>query len=103
MTVDFHCHVFPPEIKKNREQYVDRDPCFAILYSNPEANMATAEELIADMDQSGIDISVIVNIGWTTHDLCVETNDYIIDAFAPSSPNRPRPPSPKSNAALKPA
>ena len=80
MTVDFHCHVFPPEIKKNREQYVDRDPCFAILYSNPEANIATADELIADMDQSGVDISVIVNIGWTTHDLCVETNDYIIDA-----------------------
>jgi predicted TIM-barrel fold metal-dependent hydrolase len=80
VTVDFHTHVFPPEIKKKRSQYIDRDPCFAILYSNPEAKIATADELIADMDKSGIDISVILNIGWTTHELCVETNDYIIDA-----------------------
>jgi predicted TIM-barrel fold metal-dependent hydrolase len=82
VTVDFHTHVFPPEIKKKRSQYIDRDPCFAILYSNPEAKIATADELIADMDKNGIDISVILNIGWTTHELCVETNDYIIDAVA---------------------
>lgn len=82
MTVDFHTHVFPPQIKKNRGQYIDRDPCFAILYSNPEAKIATAEELIAEMDKTGIDISVILNIGWTTHELCVETNDYIIDAVS---------------------
>lgn len=82
MTVDFHSHVFPPDIKKKRSQYIDRDPCFAILYSNPEAKIATADELIAAMDKSGIDVSVILNIGWMTHELCVETNDYIIDAVA---------------------
>jgi predicted TIM-barrel fold metal-dependent hydrolase len=80
VTVDFHTHVFSPEIRKKRNDYIDRDPCFAILYSNPEAKIATADELIADMDKGGIDISVILNIGWTTHELCVETNDYIIDA-----------------------
>jgi predicted TIM-barrel fold metal-dependent hydrolase len=82
VTVDFHCHVFPPEIKKKRNAYLERDPCFTILYSDPKAKIATADELIADMDKSGIDVSVIVNIGWTTHELCVETNDYIIDAVA---------------------
>jgi predicted TIM-barrel fold metal-dependent hydrolase len=34
------------------------------------------------MDKAGIDISVIVNIGWTTHELCVETNDYILESIA---------------------
>jgi len=82
MTVDFHTHIFPPQIKKKRSQYIDRDPCFAILYSNPEAKIATADELIASMDKAGVDISVILNIGWTTHELCVETNDYIIDSVA---------------------
>jgi predicted TIM-barrel fold metal-dependent hydrolase len=82
VTVDFHTHVFPPAIKKKRSQYIERDPCFAVLYSNPEAKIATADELIADMDKNGIDLSVILNIGWTTHELCVETNDYIIDAVA---------------------
>jgi predicted TIM-barrel fold metal-dependent hydrolase len=80
--IDFHTHVFPPEIKKHRNKYIERDPCFAILYSDPKARIATTEELIASMDEAGVDISVILNIGWTTHELCVETNDYIIDAVS---------------------
>ena len=82
MIIDFHTHVFPPQIKKNRSKYIDIDPCFAILYSNPKAKLATADELIASMDKDGVDISVIVNYGWTTHELCVETNDYILDSIA---------------------
>jgi len=82
MTVDFHTHVSPPQIKKNRNKYIERDPCFAILYSDPKAKIATADELIASMDEAGVDISVILNIGWTTHELCVETNDYIIDSVS---------------------
>ena len=82
MIIDFHTHVFPPQIKKNRSKYIDSDPCFAILYSEKNAKLATADELIASMDKAGVDISVIVNIGWTTHELCVETNDYILESIA---------------------
>jgi predicted TIM-barrel fold metal-dependent hydrolase len=82
MTVDFHTHIFPPQIKRKRQDYVERDPCFAILYTNPQAKIATADELIAAMDKDGVDSSVVLNIGWTTHELCVETNDYIIDAVS---------------------
>jgi len=82
MIVDFHTHVFPPQMKKNRNKYIERDPCFAILYSDSKAKIATADELIASMDEGGVDISVILNIGWTTHELCVETNDYIIDSVS---------------------
>jgi len=82
MIIDFHTHVFPPQIKKNRGKYIDSDSCFAILYSQKEAKLATADELIADMDKNEVDISVITNIGWTTHELCVETNDYILESIA---------------------
>ena len=82
MIIDFHTHVVPPQIKKNHDKYRDSDPCFAILYSDPKAKLATADELIAGMDKEGIDISVIVNVGWTTQDLCVETNDYILESIA---------------------
>ncbi|GAF75030.1 unnamed protein product, partial [marine sediment metagenome] len=58
------------------------DPCFATLYSSPEAKVATADELIDSMDKEGIDVSVILNGGWTTHELCVETNDYILESIA---------------------
>jgi hypothetical protein len=82
MIVDFHTHVFPPQIKKDRSKYIERDPCFAILYSDPKSKIATADELIASMDEAGVNISVIANIGWTTHELCVETNDYILESIS---------------------
>ena len=82
MVIDFHTHVFPPQIKKNRSKYIDSDPCFAILYSEKSTKLTTADELIDNMDKEGIDISVIVNIGWVTHELCVETNDYILESVA---------------------
>ncbi len=82
MIIDFHTHIFPPRIKENRTKYIDRDPCFAILYSSPDARLATADELIASMDKDGVDISVVLNYGWATHELCVETNDYILESIA---------------------
>ncbi len=82
MIIDFHTHIFPPRIKKNRSKYTESDSCFAILYSKPDAKLATADELIASMDEDGVDISVVLNIGWTTHELCVETNDYILESIA---------------------
>jgi predicted TIM-barrel fold metal-dependent hydrolase len=53
-----------------------------LLYSQPKAKMATAEELIASMDEAGIDTSVVLNGGWFSHELCVKTNDYILNSVS---------------------
>ena len=82
MIIDFHAHVFSPRIKQNRSRYIDSDPNFALLYSDKKARIATADELIESMDRDGVDVSVIVNYGWATHELCVETNDYILESIA---------------------
>ncbi len=82
MIIDFHTHIFPPWLRERREEYVKSDPCFAALYSRPEATMATAEELVTIMDEAGVDLSVVLNIGWVSHGLCAATNDYILDAAA---------------------
>ena len=81
MIIDFHTHVFSPRLKEDRNRYIESDPCFAALYSSPKAKVATADELIDSMDKEGIDVSVILNGGWTTHELCVETNDYILESI----------------------
>ena len=81
MLIDFHTHIFPPDICKHREQYCKRDPWFGALYSNPRAHMATAEDLIAEMDASGVDVSVAFSFGWTDPGLIEETNSYVIDAL----------------------
>ncbi len=81
MIIDFHTHVAPPGIKERRTEYLGRDACFSLLYAEPKAKLITAEELITAMDEYEIDKSVILNLGWTSHELCVETNDYILEAI----------------------
>jgi len=82
MIIDSHTHVFPPKIRQNRSYYIDSDPCFARLYSDPKAKLVTSDELISSMDRADVDFSIILNIGWTTHELCFETNDYIMDSIS---------------------
>ena len=82
MIIDFHTHVVPPSVKERRAEYAERDACYSLLYSEPKAKLATAEELIAIMDECEIDKSVILNLGWVSHDLCIETNNYIMEAVA---------------------
>ena len=82
MIIDFHTHVFSRRIKDNRSHYVASDPGFALIYADEKARIATAEELIDSMDRDGVDISVIVNYGWSTRELCVDTNDYILESIA---------------------
>ncbi|MCL0087322.1 amidohydrolase family protein [Dehalococcoidia bacterium] len=82
MIVDFHTHIVPPEIKERREDLVRQDPCFQALYSAPEVNLATAEDLIASMDRDAINVSVALNIGWSSPELCHRTNDYIMESIS---------------------
>jgi len=81
MLIDFHTHLFPPDICKHRERFCARDHWFNELYANPQAAMATAEELVAEMDASGVDASVTFSFGWTDAGLIEETNSYVIDAM----------------------
>ena len=82
MIIDFHTHIFPTWLRERRDEYTKADPCFSLLYSQPRARMATAEELLASMDEAGIGLSVVLNIGWVSHELCVKTNDYILDSVS---------------------
>jgi uncharacterized protein len=81
MIIDFHTHIFPPEICKRREHYCERDAWFNELYNSPRARMVSADNLIAEMDFSGVDASVTFSFGWLDSGLIRETNSYIIDAM----------------------
>lgn len=87
MIVDAHVHIFPPAAASHKQRFMGLDLTFRTLYASPKARTATVEELIAGMDAAGVDVSVVVNIGWGSQELCRETNDYLLDA-AKAYPNR---------------
>ena len=81
MIIDFHTHILPPRFKNHREEYLEMDASFAELYSDPKSKIISAENLIDSMDINGIDISVVMGIGWSNIEIAMEANDYIIDSI----------------------
>ncbi len=84
MVVDCHTHIFPPQVRERREEYLRRDPTFAEMYSKADARLATAEELLASMDEAEVETSIVLGFAWSEHELCVEHNDYLLEAAAGS-------------------
>lgn len=87
MIIDTHTHIFPAWLKDRRHEYLHRDATFGELYSNPKSKLATVEELIAEMDASGVDMAVLAGIGWSDEGLAKYHNDYLLEA-AQKAPNR---------------
>ena len=84
MIIDSHVHVYPPSFRERREEIARRDATFRELYSNPNAVLATADDLLVAMDEGGVDVAVAVGIGWTDRDVAREANDYLAEAVARS-------------------
>ena len=80
MIIDFHTHIFPPWLRPRREEYLERDATFRELFASSDARMASAERLVRRMDEDGVDVSVVMGIGWTDVDLARAANDYMIGA-----------------------
>ena len=84
MIVDSHAHVFPPSFRHRRDELARRDATFRALYATPKAVLATADNLIAAMDEAEVDVAVAVGIGWTDRDVAREVNDYLAESVARS-------------------
>jgi predicted TIM-barrel fold metal-dependent hydrolase len=87
MIIDCHTHIFPEEVRKDRGSFCKRDGGFSSIYKDPKSRMAGAEELIASMDKSGVDQSVICGFPWSQPDLCSFHNEYLM-ACASRYPSR---------------
>lgn len=82
MIIDCHTHIFSPAVIEGRDRHCLSDRCFGLLYASPRAKLCTAEELIRSMDEQGIAISIVQNIGWCSHEMCLRSNDYIMESLS---------------------
>jgi len=80
MIIDGHTHIFPDEVRKERQAYCKRDKGFSSIYKEPKARMAGVEDLIASMDEYGIERSVICGFPWSEPDLCSLHNRYLMES-----------------------
>jgi hypothetical protein len=80
MIIDCHTHIFPDEIRKDRKPFCERDKGFASIYKNSKTKIAGVEDLIASMDESEVERSVICSFPWNRPDLCSLHNEYLMES-----------------------
>jgi predicted TIM-barrel fold metal-dependent hydrolase len=66
-------------MRERRADYVRQDPLFRELYGDPKARLASAEDLLQSMDDAQVDVAVVLNLAWSSHQLCLLTNDYLLE------------------------
>lgn len=82
MKIDFHTHLFPTEIRGQKNLFFEGEPVFELLYGSPKAKMAGADDIIRAMDEAGIDMSVVCGFPWKNPRTVQSNNDYILEAIA---------------------
>ena len=82
MIIDFHTHIFPPDIRAGRQAYFPVEPEFGLLYCSPKAKMIGAAELVASMDRQGVGKAVVFGFPWKSAETFTRHNDYIIEAVS---------------------
>jgi predicted TIM-barrel fold metal-dependent hydrolase len=85
MIIDAHTHIFPPRVLANRKRFLEGEPFFAGIYSDPKAPLVDAQGLIRAMDADAVDISWALGFPWVRAENARMHNDYLAQAQAESS------------------
>jgi uncharacterized protein len=80
MIIDFHTHIFPSRIRENREDFLKGEEAFRTLYNSPQARLVGAGDLIAAMDEAGVQKSVVFGFPWENAEYFKLNNDYVVEA-----------------------
>ncbi len=86
MIIDCHTHIFPPAICGQRDRFMDGEPAFKLLYESPKSKLVGASQLIATMNEQGVDRAVVFGFPWRNLESARLNNDYILEAVARYSP-----------------
>jgi len=79
MIIDFHTLLFPESICSGRKACCESEPSFEMLYRSPQSRLVSAPELLAAMDENGVDRSVVFGFPWQNAELFRRHNDYIMN------------------------
>ncbi|MDR2522351.1 MAG: amidohydrolase family protein [Synergistaceae bacterium] len=78
-SIDFHVHLYPPEIIRDAEKISAHEPYFNMLIHNRVHKWATVDDLLLRMERDGVERAVVGGFAFRGMELCRLCNDYIID------------------------
>lgn len=78
--IDAHTHLFAPAQRDAREAIAGRDATFAEMYGDAAAEMATSEELRAELEAAGLDGAAVAGFAFGCGRDIAEQNEYLLAA-----------------------
>ena len=78
--IDAHAHIYPPELRRDQEKIAAKERWFDILSHSSVNKWGTADELVAAMDENGVQSTYATTFAFHDQGLCREMNDYVLDA-----------------------
>lgn len=79
MIIDAHVHYTPPELRDQLPQM--GEPYWELLLNSPQSiqGWVSAEKMLADMDDAGVDKVILVGEYFQQHANCVARNNVVLD------------------------
>jgi predicted TIM-barrel fold metal-dependent hydrolase len=77
--IDFHIHLYPPEVIRDAEKISEREPYFDALVHNKVHKWATVNDLLPRMERDDVERAVVGGFAFRDLGLCRLCNDYIIE------------------------
>ncbi len=77
---DVHVHLFPPEVTSCIDRYTAGDPFLEQICNSKGHKFATVEDLLQEMERSGVEMAAISGFAARDQGLCRLMNDYVLDA-----------------------
>ncbi len=76
MKIDAHIHITPPDIIRDYKKVGEREPYFKMLSDSPKNKFATAEDVIKELDLTGMDKGIVFGFSFMDSGFCKAVNDY---------------------------
>ncbi len=88
--IDVHVHLTPPAIAADRDRFLAGEGAWALLYRDPKARMTGTEDLLAVMDEEGVDQALVMGFPWSDLETARRHNEWLLEQAA-RHPGRLRP------------
>jgi predicted TIM-barrel fold metal-dependent hydrolase len=79
MIIDVHVHLSPPTLAADRGPWLVGEPGLEVLYRDPAARLATPEELLADLDEAGVDKALVMGFPFVKEDNARRHNEWLLE------------------------
>ena len=84
MIIDIHTHIFPDDVRRDKESVCNIEPNFCQLYESPKASLVSGSQIVDAMDADKVDKSVVFGFPWEDPGRMREHNDYVGEEAAQS-------------------